>query len=172
MEKKQYTNWDRAFWQIKYMVVETDECIQGVGPLDYDGYIYYWNLELKKKERLHRDSYRYWCGEIPDGMCVCHSCDNRKCYNPRHLFLGTNQENVDDRNAKHRQAKGVKHGRHVLVDSDIPVIRARRASGETFTAIATDYRVNPGTIWNIAHPRGRNWKHIPTANTKLTSPEK
>jgi hypothetical protein len=56
----------------------------------------------------HRYSYQRFVGEIPVGMFVCHRCDNPSCVNPYHLFLGTHQDNTDDKVRKNRQAKGSK----------------------------------------------------------------
>ncbi len=63
-----------------------------------------------KKYKAHRFSYEFFYGKIQEDLDVLHICDNPKCVNPRHLILGTNQDNIDDRNNKGRQAKGETDG--------------------------------------------------------------
>ena len=71
----------------------------------------------------HRFSWRLYFGKIPKGLFVCHICDNRKCVNPSHLFVGTHRDNDNDRDNKNRQAKGEKNGMAKLTLSQVKQIR-------------------------------------------------
>jgi len=71
----------------------------------------------------HRASYQSYIGEIPEGLNVLHRCDVPSCINPDHLFLGTTQDNVDDKVNKNRQSKGSGHGRSKLTNDQVLAIR-------------------------------------------------
>lgn len=86
-----------------------------------------------KTFRAHRYSYQVFVGEIPEGLLVCHTCDVRHCVNPEHLWLGTNQDNVDDMVKKNRNHKPFKthciRG-HELSGNNVRIENGRRRCKE------------------------------------------
>jgi hypothetical protein len=120
-----------------------------------DKYGYPWARTNGVSRRIHRVMFEKTYGPIPPGMCVCHSCDNRACINPEHLFLGTNGDNTQDRVRKGRTANGEKHGRAVLSEAEVRDIKRRGVFG---ILEAKRYGVDDATIADIAH--GRSWSHV------------
>ena len=113
-----------------------------------------------KPKYAHRLSWELAHGEIPDGMCVCHTCDNPGCVNPDHLFIGTHQDNVADRHQKGRshKPKGSKHGRAKLTEEDVHLIREYLRYGCTHKYIGSLFGVCAPHISRIKH--GKLWSHI------------
>jgi hypothetical protein len=79
-------------------------CMEFTGCVQSNGYAR--ATVHRKTDYAHRHVYRMAHGPTPIGFDVCHKCDNRKCINPDHLFIGTRLENMRDAVAKSRQAKG------------------------------------------------------------------
>ena len=96
--------------------------------------------------RAHRYSYELHNGPIPDGMCVCHTCDVRFCVNPDHVFLGTHADNIKD-----RDLKGRTHSK--LTDEDVTSISMFLNLGAKGRDIANAYGVSQATVSNIKNGR-------------------
>ena len=113
----------------------------------------------RQKYLTHRLSYSLFVNTIPQGLQVLHSCDNRKCCNPAHLRSGTNYDNVQDRQSRNRQAKGVTHGRHKLTEEDINEIKQLHQSGNyTHQALSQIFNISRSHISNILN--NKYWKHV------------
>lgn len=108
----------------------------------------------KNSIRAHRFSYALHKG-LPGKLCVCHECDNRKCVNPDHLFLGSIAENTADRDQKHRVQWGARHYRTKLTPDQI---RAIRESQLTTTILADRYGVHTSHISRIRN--GQTWSRL------------
>jgi len=93
-------------------------------------------------------------------LYVCHVCDNRRCVNPNHLFLGSPTDNNVDMTNKGRQKCTIGSQRYnaKLKEQDIPVIRGMLSSGDNCNTVAKKFGVNIATIYYIK--TGRNWKHV------------
>lgn len=87
------------FWS-KVSIREPKECWPWIGKRDKDGYGKIRNYY--KEVRAHRLSYELNIGDIPTGKVVCHSCDNPRCVNPSHLWVGTIGDNNRDMYQKGR----------------------------------------------------------------------
>jgi hypothetical protein len=90
----------------------------------------------------HRASYAINVGPIPDGMFVCHRCDNRRCVNPGHLFLRTALDNNRDAARKGRSAIGERNGGTKFSDATVRQIRALHASGIRQCDLAANFGVS------------------------------
>lgn len=89
----------------KYIPEPNSGCWLWIGSLLPKGYGCF-STSKGNNERAHRFAWRNLKGPIPEGMFVCHKCDTPSCVNPDHLFLGTHQDNMRDRNRKNRHILG------------------------------------------------------------------
>jgi hypothetical protein len=108
----------------------------------------------------HRWSYEAAYGSIPDGLCVCHRCDNRKCVRPDHLFLGTVGDNNRDMYAKGRNNNptGADHPKTKLSTEQVLEVRRMLRDGMPVRQIAERFGVFPGTIYAIRN--GKSHKKV------------
>lgn len=145
----------------KYTQIDTE-----TGCWNWTGFIYSFGYGLtshKGKDILaHRASWKVFKGDIPNGMYVLHKCDNRKCVNPDHLFIGTAKDNTQDMIAKGRARskpnKGINHGCAKLDEKRVNEIKEYKKQGMCNSDIAKIYNINSNTVQKIVN--GKIWKHI------------
>ncbi len=106
----------------------------------------------------HRFMWEAFNGPISDGFDVCHHCDNRKCVNPDHLFLGSRKDNMKDAQIKGRLQRG--QDRHNSVLTPDIVRRARKLKGDGMKTkdIAARYGIKPQTMGKAINRH--TWRHI------------
>lgn len=109
----------------------------------------------RKYEYCHRLAYGFANGPIPENMVVRHSCDNPACYNPKHLILGTDADNMRDRDMRGRGAKGERSGMAKLTSEQVLKIRASQG---TNAAVGKRFSVDHTTVSLIR--RRKTWKHL------------
>lgn len=108
-------------------------------------------------------------GFAESGLHACHTCDNRACVNPDHLWAGTNTDNVRDMLQKGRHVYGERSCNSKLTDTDILAIRHRYSLGERPLHIARDYpQVNMGIVYGVCN--GKTWKHLPVTQKPKKKP--
>lgn len=132
-----------------------DGCWEWVGPRAH-GYGQF--SFAGRTRRTHRVSWELYRGPIPDGMLVCHDCDNRACVRPAHLFLGTPADNMRDRDTKDRHARGSRQHCAKLTDDDVRAIHTALVAGSNQADLARRYQVSHSTIVEIR--RGTTWMHL------------
>jgi len=150
--------WPARFWR-HVSIRSENECwvwqgrinSTGYGRVGNNGKVYY----------AHRMAYELCVGPIPKGLCVLHACDNRRCVNVRHLFLGTDADNVHDAIAKGRMryVNGSRVGAAKLTEQQVIEIRSIYETGHiTQRELGAKYHVSHSTIGRITRREG--WNHV------------
>lgn len=121
---------------------------------------------LGRTVTAHRQAWEMSFGPIPEGLFVCHHCDNTLCVRPDHLFLGTNQDNLRDAASKGRtrvqrmtDEERSRMGNRRLNPELVTQIRQRAARGEFLIDIARSFGVSRGVIGDVVHRR--RWASVP-----------
>lgn len=143
------------FWS---KVKKTKKCWNFLAAFTRDGY---GQLGIDgSMRRAHRISWILKHGKIPKGKYVLHTCDNRKCVNPKHLFIGNQKDNMVDMMNKGRNAdtSGENNGRHRLDKNAIKVIKILYKDGMSQKDIANKFYVGRSTISHLLV--GDTWKKI------------
>ncbi len=133
---------------------KTDGCWEWAGSKGVRGY---GSFKFNETLKAHRFSYLLYVGPIPDGMSVCHKCDNPSCVNPDHLFLGDHFANMRDKMAKGRgnHLVGSSHPRSRLTEDDV---RAIRADTRFQVEIAKAFGIKQAQVSEIK--RRVAWAHV------------
>jgi hypothetical protein len=162
---------EERFWS-RVDVLSIEECwdfkgapADGYGRIGFNGKDYY----------AHRLIWEMTYGPIPDGLFVCHRCDNPPCVNPSHLFLGTDEENKRDMIRKGRHfhgerasecQKGERNPSAILIEGNVYLIRQKYSSGVyTYEQLGKEYGVTKGAIYRII--KGKTWGWL--GETKQTN---
>ena len=144
-----------------YAVNSVTTCWEWTGFCGGDGY---GRFGYGNENRAHRASYLMFIGVIPPGMSVLHRCDNPRCVNPDHLFLGTGADNAADRDEKGRQSRGERHsvlfrgekcGAARLTESQVIEIKNSRESN---AGMARKFRISAPHVSMIRS--GKRWGHL------------
>lgn len=157
---KKYCSWDCIFKN--YEIDSEKGCWNWKGCLTAYGYPQ--ANRNGKVYLLHRKFFEKSRGEIPKDKCICHTCDNRKCVNPYHMFIGTKKENTQDMLNKGRKnpALGEKSTKSKLTQEQVLEIRKLHKLDNSIKKLSDRFKVSPQSIWAII--ARKNWKHLKEEN--------
>lgn len=177
---------EHRFWS-RVRKTDGDGCWEWTGTFRTTGYGQF--LAAGQQWIAHRYAWKMANGPIPNGMFVCHKCDNPPCVRVSHLFLGTAADNAADMKAKGRSAKGAKNGSHTrpdrrprgdrngsridptrlprgsakaiakVTEADVAEMRRLHAAGVPCSALARRYPICLRNVYRAV--QRKTWKHVP-----------
>lgn len=149
---------EERFW-IRVRKGGPDDCWTWTGSTSKKGYGRFSNTKWGTN-LAHRIAFMVSNGyQIPDGLLACHSCDNPRCVNPNHIFIGTNRENILDSSRKGRLAKGERAYHSKLTEQDVRNIHTLYSvDKKSSKQISKIYNVSMQSIMDIL--KGKSWKHL------------
>lgn len=154
-------------------VKKSGGCWLWAAATDKNGYgIFRATVAGVEHKRAHRASWALSTGQVlAAGDIICHKCDNPRCVNPEHLFVGTHLDNMRDKIAKGRArvAVGTATGHAVLTEEQA---RSVLADPRPYAQIAADYGITASTVGSLK--QRKSWKHIDGTSVKAerVSPRK
>lgn len=151
---------EERFWQFVLVGFE-GECWEWVGGKASHGYGSIGRGGRGTNTCAHVVSYELHHGQVPEGLQVLHTCDNRGCVNPEHIWAGTPVENMQDKESKGRanHATGERQGSSKLMQHEVEEIIRLYATGSfTYKELGAIFDVSHTTIRHIVI--GKKWKHV------------
>lgn len=135
-----------------------DECWPWRGGFFDSGYGQFHITKPRTSRGAHIVSWEYANGSLGNGLQVNHTCDQRFCVNPRHLYAGSQQQNMTDKVARNRQARGSGHGTAKIAEAQAREILVRANGGERGATIARAMGISRNTVYRCISRK--NWKHV------------
>ncbi len=151
------------FWAKVQKLDEPHGCWIWLGGLNDRGYAIFHAAKGDNPRRQYKASayswYLYTGRHVPDGLFMCHHCDNPLCVNPQHLFLGTHVDNMQDMVEKDRQTKGEDSHLSKLTEVQVREIRLKYRRGVIGTKQLSElYGVSNSAVKFIVS--NQTWKHV------------
>ncbi len=150
---------DRSSFWSRVELREPNQCWHWRGGCD-KGYGRFYSRHLGGYVRAHRAAWILTHGPLSAGIVVCHDCDTPACVNPKHLFIGSSKDNVDDAMAKGRMKnyRGEKHINSKLTRFEVVEVRRLCAAKVDQRLIGRMFRIGQATVSDIY--KRRSWAHI------------
>jgi hypothetical protein len=149
---------EQRFWT-KVQRAGPDECWLWTASVTGSGYGQIWeSWPVRIRWDAHKYSWILHFGPVPDGLWVLHTCDVKRCVNPKHLYLGTNSRNLQDALERGQKAIGSQCSFAKLCPDEVQEIRRLKQTGLTQEVLADQFGVSKTTIWRAYS--GRAYKDI------------